>query len=33
MIDYHIFKIIYFLILINWLFGWTLIIQIIKILI
>jgi len=31
MIDYHIETIIYFLILINWLFGWTLIIQIIKI--
>jgi hypothetical protein len=30
MIDYHILKIIH-KILINWLFGWTLIIQIIKI--
>jgi hypothetical protein len=30
MIDYHIFKIIHKT-LINWLFGWTLIIQIIKI--
>jgi hypothetical protein len=31
MINYHIQIIIYFLILINWLFGWTLIIQKIKI--